>query len=162
MKKVINTKEAIDVAKKINTTGKKIVLVGGIFDILHLGHIKFLEKAKEKGDVLFVLLESDETAKKLKGAKRPINSQKVRALVLAALEAVTYAVLLPKMKNNDDYDRLVTRLRPMVIAVSENDKNIEHKKRQAKIIGAKVIPVVPQVSNQSTTRLVRIIEGEIL
>ncbi|MEX2013077.1 MAG: adenylyltransferase/cytidyltransferase family protein, partial [Candidatus Levyibacteriota bacterium] len=132
------------------------------FDILHIGHIKFLEKAKEKGDILFVLLESDEIARKLKGKNRPVNTQRIRAGILSALETISYIVLLPEMKNNDDYDRLVTQLRPMVIAVSENDKNIEHKKRQAKITGARLLTVIPQIANQSTTRLIKTMEGNIL
>lgn len=161
MTKIIQPKRAIEIARKLRNQNRKIVLVGGVFDILHIGHIKFLEKAKEKGNILFVFLESDDTAKKLKGENRPINTQKTRALVLAALETVDYIVLLPKMKNDKDYDKLVTLIKPLVIAVSGNDKNIEHKKRQAKITGAKVLTVTAQISNQSTTRLVTIMKGYI-
>ncbi len=162
MNKILNINQGIKTAKKLRKEGKRIVLAGGIFDILHVGHIKFLEKAKKKGDVLFVLLESDETARKLKGEKRPINNQRTRALVLSALEAVNYTILLPRMKNDKDYDRLITLIKPMVIAISENDANIKHKKRQAKIIGAKVVSVTAQISNQSTTRLIKIIEENTL
>lgn len=162
MRKIISPNQAVEISRKLRKQKKAIVLVGGVFDLLHIAHIKFLRKAKEKGNVLFVLLESDETVRKLKGKKRPINTQRTRAGILSALEAVNYIILLPEMKNDDDYDRLITRLRPMIIAVSENDKNIKHKKRQAKILGAKVIPVIPQISNQSTTRLIKIIEGNIL
>lgn len=156
--KIITKANAIKISKELKSEGKSIVLVGGFFDILHFGHIKFLEKAKKHGDFLFVLLESDKTARKIKGENRPMNTQVLRAQVLSALKFVDYIVLLPEMKNDADYDRLVTRLRPMVIAVTQNDKNIRHKTRQANLIGAKVIPVLSQISNKSTSRLVRIIQ----
>ncbi len=156
--KIITIDSAIKVSERLRSQGKSIVLVGGFFDILHIGHIQFLEKAKRQGDYLFVLLESDETAKKTKGESRPINTQALRAQILSALEFADYIVMLPKMKNDTDYDRLVTRLHPMVIAVTQNDKNLKHKMRQAKLVGAKVIPVISQISNQSTSRLIKIIE----
>ena len=156
--KIITIDSAIKVSERLRSQGKSIVLVGGFFDILHIGHIKFLEKAKGQGDYLFVLLESDETARKTKGESRPMNIQILRAQVLSTIEFVDYIVILPRMKNDADYDRLVTRLRPMTIAVTQNDKNTKHKMRQAKMIGAKVIPVISQISNQSTSRLVKIIE----
>ncbi len=158
MNKIIKNSEAITITKKLRRQNKSIVLVGGFFDILHIGHIKFLEKAKGQGDYLFILLESDETAKKTKGESRPINTQASRAQILSALKFVDYIVILPRMKNDADYDRLVTRLRPTVIAVTQNDKNIKHKMRQAKLIGAKVISVISQISNHSTSRLIKIIE----
>ena len=64
----------------------KIVLVGGCFDILHLGHVVFLEKAKKEGDVLVVLLESDEKVRFLKGKGRPVHTQSERAEILSALK----------------------------------------------------------------------------
>lgn len=160
MRKILNSEQAIETAIKLRKDGKSIVLVGGIFDILHIGHINFLQKAKEKGKVLFVLLESDKNASRLKGPNRPINTQEARANVISALEAVSYVVMLPEMKNDDDYDRLVTRLQPTIIAVTRNDKNTEHKVRQAGKINSRVISVVSQIQNQSTSRIARIIEKE--
>ncbi len=69
MTKIIEVEDIKNISDRLKSEDKKIVLVGGFFDILHIGHIKFLQKAKEKGDALFVLLESDEMAKKLKGEK---------------------------------------------------------------------------------------------
>ena len=67
--KILTTEQAIKVAKQIQARGSKIVLAGGCFDILHLGHITFLEKAKAQGDMLFILLESDENIKKSKRSR---------------------------------------------------------------------------------------------
>ncbi len=161
MHKVLSIKSAIKISEKLRKQGKTIVVAGGFFDILHIGHIKFLEKARQSGDVLFVLLESDKTARKLKGKNRPINSAQIRAEILAALRFVDYITILPEMKNNQDYDKLISSLSPMVLAVTENDKNIEHKKRQAQKTGAQVLSVVAEIANESTSRIARIIEKEI-
>src|SRR5579872_1192323 len=102
MNKILSTENAIQLANQLHRKNKRIVLVGGCFDLLHIGHITFLEDAKKQGDLLIVLLESDETITALKGNKRPINSQKIRAKILTALSAVDFVILLePHMKNED-------------------------------------------------------------
>jgi len=160
MNKILKTNEAISIAKNLRGQDKSIVLVGGFFDILHLGHIKFLQKAKEKGEVLIVLLESDETAKKTKGENRPINNQEARAEILSSLTSVDFVIKLKHMKSDRDYDNLVKAILPDILAVTKDDLFIEHKKRQADMIGANVITVIPRISNQSTSRLAKIIEEE--
>ena len=157
MSKIINVKEAEILSKKLQKTGKKIVIAGGCFDILHLGHIKFLEKAKESGDFLFVLLENDESVKKLKGKDRPINNQKDRAEILTAISFVDYVILLNEMKSNNDYDNLIFKLKPNIIATTKNDPQIIHNIRQAKIINARVILVINRIKNKSTSHLAKII-----
>ena len=96
----INTKNKIKTRKEISTIvenlkkqGKRIVTCNGCFDILHAGHIKFLEEAKQQGDILIVGLNSDSSVKKNKGPKRPINNEKDRAIVLAALQCVDYITI---------------------------------------------------------------------
>ncbi len=157
MNKIVTIKAAIEIAQELEDKNKTIVLVGGCFDILHVGHIVFLEKAKREGDVLFVLLESDRNIKKLKGEKRPINTQKNRAIILSALAAIDYVVMLPKMKENKQYDKLIAQIKPSVIAITDPDPNIVHKKRQANYIGSEIVCVTKRIKNQSTTRLSRLI-----
>jgi len=70
--------------------GKKIVFTNGCFDILHAGHVSYLEKARKLGDVLVVALNTDESTRRLKGPTRPVNPLKDRAKVMAALESVSY------------------------------------------------------------------------
>ena len=96
----------------------KVVLVGGCFDILHYGHISFLEKAKSLGDCLIVALESDENVKKLKGPGRPIHTQKQRAGMLKELKCVDEVILLPPIP---DYERLVQKIEPDIIAITQGD-----------------------------------------
>ena len=157
MNKVISVKNTQEITDKIRNENKTIVVCGGCFDILHIGHISFLREAKKQGNYLFVLLENDKTVRKLKGANRPIHSQKERAEVLAALSFVDYVVLLDEMKSNDDYDNLMFKLRPDIIAATKNEPQAIHNERQAKEIGAKVSYVTDRIKNKSTTLLAEII-----
>lgn len=93
MGKIKPITEMEEIVKELKKQGKKIVTCNGCFDILHTGHIKFLNEAKQQGDVLIVGLNSDSSVKQNKGPKRPINNEKDRATVLAALEMVDYVVI---------------------------------------------------------------------
>lgn len=144
--------------KKINN--KKVVVVGGCFDLLHLGHIIFLQKAKEQGEIVIVLLESDQTIKKLKGDRRPIHTQEVRSQILAELKSVDFVLVLPPMKSNHEYDQLIEKLSPRVIATTEGDEYDFHKKRQAEKTGAKLVYVTKQINEHSTTQLIQKLSRE--
>ena len=87
---------------------KKTVLVGGCFDLIHFGHLKFLEKAKEQGDFLIVALESDEFIKKYK-KKLPVHRQLERAEILSNLNMIDLIILLPLFETNNDYFDLVKK-----------------------------------------------------
>lgn len=159
--KIINIEKAVKVSQQLQAKGKNIVLVGGCFDILHIGHIIFLEKAKAEGDALFVFLESDESIKKLKGHNRPINNQDDRAKLLAALESVDVVILLrPDLKDND-YDEMIKDLKPKIIAVTHGDKNKIHKERQAKKYKSRLVEVTNIVTDQSTSRLVKLLGNDL-
>lgn len=155
MKKILNVKQAVEIARKLRDQKKIIVLAGGFFDILHEGHIKFLENSKKYGDYLFVLLEDDDKARQIKGPKRPINSQKDRAKILSSLRSVNYVILLKNMTTNDQYDKLIIQMMPSIIATTYNDPYIDHKKRQAKLTNGKVIYVIRRIYNHSTTQLTK-------
>lgn len=157
MDKSINITQAINIAQKLKEEIKSIALCGGIFDILHVGHTRFLQKAKQEADILFILLESDERARKEKGKDRPINSQKERAEVLSSLSYVDYIVTLSDNFENEDYDELIEKINPNIIAVTEQSSTLSHAKRQAKKTGAKVLEVIPRIENRSTTRIAEII-----
>lgn len=155
MNKVITPKEAIDISSKLHEEDKIIVLTGGCFDVLHFGHISFLKKAKNIGDILFLLLESDQSVKIKKGNERPVNNQKNRASNLAKYKFVDYVIMLPKLEKNEEYDRLVTQIRPDIIASTKNDPNSVHKRRQAKLVGAEYKEVIERILNLSTTSLLK-------
>lgn len=153
MRKIISVSKAALLSKTLRAENKKIVLVGGCFDILHPGHITFLEKARKAGEALFVLLESDQKVKALKGSTRPIQNQKERAKVLSALQVVDCVVLLPFLISDADYDKVILKIKPQVIAATKNYENLKFHQRVAKITGAKLKYVTKKVGNYSTTRI---------
>ena len=90
--KIKNQEEIIEITENLRKEGKKVVTYNGSFDILHFGHIKSLEEAKQKGDALIVLLNSDNSVRNYKGPNHPVNSQDHRAEVLSAVGHVDYVV----------------------------------------------------------------------
>jgi FAD synthetase len=133
--------------------GLKIVLAGGCFDILHVGHIEFLNRARKQGDVLLLLLESDKAITQLKGDSRPLNSQNHRARVLSALENVDYIILLPEPYETEDYRSIVNTIKPDIIAVTSGDPNMAEKKSQAREVGGRVRVVLKKIPEHSTTKI---------
>lgn len=132
-----------------------MVLVGGCFDVLHPGHVIFLQKAKRAADYLVVLLESDQKVKKLKGVNRPVHTQKMRAMVLKALKFVDRVILLPNMKNDSDYERLIKQIKPDIIAATEGAEDNHFKKRAAKLVGAKLVYVTKMIGYHSSSGILR-------
>ncbi len=155
MNKILSSNSAESIIKKLKQQNKKIVICGGCFDILHIGHIKFLQKAKQKGDILILFLESDEAVKKLKGPNRPINSQNDRAQILSSIIFVDYIINLEGILTNADYDNLILKIKPDVIAATKEELQNFHIKRQAKLSGAKVSYVIGRFSDRSTSNLAK-------
>ena len=91
--KITTLEKLIPLVQKLKKRNKKIVTTNGVFDILHFGHVKYLENAKKLGDVLIVGINTDASVKLNKGDKRPINDEKSRMSVLAGLESVNYVFL---------------------------------------------------------------------
>ncbi|MBN8511590.1 MAG: FAD synthase [Rickettsiales bacterium] len=132
---------------------KKIVLVGGCFDVLHYGHINFLKNAKSAGDILVVALEPDETISLYK-KRTPIHTQSQRATNLAAIKYVDYVLLLPSLKGFRDYNQLVQDIKPDIIAVTANDPQIKNKQIQADSINASLRIVIDRIDGFSTSKIV--------
>jgi rfaE bifunctional protein nucleotidyltransferase chain/domain len=108
----IDIEEAATLAERLRADGKRIVLANGCFDLLHVGHVRYLEAARRLGDVLFVGLNGDAAVSRLKGRGRPLMPVAERAEILRALRSVDHVVVFEE----DTADRLVTRLRPHVHA----------------------------------------------
>lgn len=148
MSKILQDSE-IEKAKSNGT-----VLVGGCFDVLHPGHLEFLKLSKSKGNNLVVLLESDENVRKMKGEKRPLNNQLVRAENISNIQFVDAVILLKKPESSQYYYNLVKLLEPDIIAVTSLDPLIKVKKDQAKMVGGKVVEVMKRDLRYSTTKMV--------
>jgi len=126
--KVIPYNQIAELSENLHKQGKRIIFTNGCFDILHLGHILYLEKAKAMGDVLIVGVNSDASVKRLKGNERPIIPENERALVLAALEMVNYVCIFEQ----DTPYELIDLIKPNVL-VKGGDWPIE------KIVGADIV-----------------------
>lgn len=157
MKKIISIKDAAQISKESKVLGKKIVLTGGCFDILHAGHIKFLDEAKKSADLLILLLESDENIKKNKGKGRPVNSQKNRSIVLSAITSVDYILPLEGVTKDQDYDKLIVQIRPDYIALTLGDVNKLQRQKQCEKVGAKLVEV-ERVKGVSSSNYINNIE----
>src|SRR3990167_10999046 len=120
MNKIIIYSELDLFLKKLKRAQHQLVLVGGCFDILHLGHIRFLNQAKKYGTVV-VALESDQSLTKYKGMNRPIHKQSERAEVLSQLETVDYILLIHYFTNDNEYYALTNKIKPDIIAATEGD-----------------------------------------
>jgi D-beta-D-heptose 7-phosphate kinase / D-beta-D-heptose 1-phosphate adenosyltransferase len=160
LSKIIDYYDLDQLVESLKKLGGRVVLVGGCFDILHIGHIRFLNKAKEHGDILVVALESDEKTKKIKGDLRPINTQDIRAEIIANLSMVDFVLKLAPNLTDADYLDFTRKIAPQVLAVSEAS-TLEQKAGNYQIqmvassIGAKFVEVTEIIKGFSTSRLAR-------
>ena len=113
-------KDNIDFLNSLRVDGKKIVFTNGCFDIIHVGHIRYLSKAKELGDILIVGMNSDESVKKLKGDNRPINSFEDRAILLSSLRFVDSVIMFKEQTP----DNLIKKIVPDIL-VKGGDYKLE-------------------------------------
>jgi D-beta-D-heptose 7-phosphate kinase/D-beta-D-heptose 1-phosphate adenosyltransferase len=135
-----------NLVNSLKEKNKKIIFTNGCFDILHVGHVKYLEVAKNMGDVLIVGLNSDESVKRLKGENRPVNPQADRAYLLAALECVDYVVIFEE----DTPYELIKRVKPDIL-VKGGDY------RYKNVVGsdiAKEVRFVDFIEGKSTTGII--------
>lgn len=136
--------------------GRKIVFTNGCFDILHVGHVKYLDKARSLGDILVVGLNSDASVRSIKGKHRPVNKQADRALVLAALSSVDFVTIF----GEDTPMRLIREIRPDVLVKGGDWKIKDIVGGDAVKSGGGKVVSIPFVGSYSTTSLIRKIEGK--
>lgn len=140
------------IVKRCKISGKKVVFTNGCFDILHVGHVKYLQEAKSFGDVLIVGLNSDESVSRLKGPSRPVNIAQDRAYILAALEAVDYVVPFEE----DTPHNLIKMIEPDTLV-----KGGDYKGKA--VVGTEFageLKLVDFVNGKSTTKTIQKIQGK--
>ncbi len=115
-KKIVTLEDLVNRLGKVRKSGRKIVFTNGCFDIMHVGHVRYLAEARSQGDMLIVGLNSDGSMRAIKGEKRPIVRQDHRAEVLASLACVDYVVLFEE----PDPLRLIQTLKPDVLVKGED------------------------------------------
>ena len=110
MGQVLRREEITQLIKNLHNEGKTVVTTNGCFDILHVGHVRYLQKTKSFADILIVLLNSDKSVRSIKGPTRPINSENDRAEILCALSCVDYVVMF----DEDSPRNLLDEMKPDV------------------------------------------------
>jgi D-glycero-beta-D-manno-heptose 1-phosphate adenylyltransferase len=110
--KIVSRQGLTTILEEHRRASRKIVFANGVFDLLHVGHIRYLEAARAEGDVLVVGINSDSSTRKLKGPGRPILTERARATLVAALESVTYVTIFDEL----DVNSLLKELQPNVHA----------------------------------------------
>jgi rfaE bifunctional protein nucleotidyltransferase chain/domain len=138
---------------KVRAGGKRLVVTNGCFDLLHRGHVTYLQAARSQGELLLVGLNSDESVRQLKGAGRPLNAEADRAAVLAALESVDAVCIFSEKTAT----RFIERAQPDIY-VKGGDYTVEtlnpDERRVVESAGGKIM-VLPVVPGKSTTALLK-------
>ena len=147
MKKILTWKELKREADRLRGEGKKIAFTNGCFDILHVGHVRYLQEARRTGDILILGLNSDASVRAIKGDRRPLVPQQERAEVVAALAAVDYVTVFDETTPL----KLIEHLRPDCIVKGGDWQEEEVVGRDAvRSWGGKVV-IVPMIEGASTT-----------
>lgn len=139
--------------EKFRQSGRKLVVTHGCFDLLHAGHVTYLQSARKEGDALLVGVNGDEAVRSLKGEGRPVNNEQDRATVIAALESVTHVCIFPDVKASE----FLRRSQPDVW-VKGGDYTLETLVQEERQIvekaGGKIV-LIPFVPGKSTSSLVQ-------
>lgn len=150
MSKLKRINKLTEITERLKKESKKVVFTNGCFDILHLGHIRYLKEAKKIGDVLIVGLNSDKSVRSLKGPHRPLIKEKDRAEILSALEIVDYVVIFDELTPKN----LIDRILPDVLVKGgdwEREEVVGRDTVEAQ--GGEVI-IIPEVKGYSTSTLI--------
>jgi D-beta-D-heptose 7-phosphate kinase/D-beta-D-heptose 1-phosphate adenosyltransferase len=148
--KILSQADLLGVRKGLRAEGKSLVFTNGVFDLLHVGHVRYLAEARSLGDALVVAINSDWTVRELKGEGRPIVNELDRAEVLAALRQVDFVTIFDEVSPRS----LITRLLPDVL-VKGGDYALDeiHGREEVEAAGGKVI-ALPFVEGASTSTII--------
>ncbi len=146
----MTVQEAAALAGRLRGEGKRIVLANGCFDLLHVGHVRYLTAARRLGDVLFVGLNSDASVARLKGAGRPLMPAEERAEILSALRCVDHVVVF----DGETAERLVTELRPDVHAKGTDYAEATVPEREAVRVAGGSVAIAGDPKDHSTRDLI--------
>ena len=148
--KILSPGELLGVRQGLRTAGQTLVFTNGVFDLLHVGHVRYLAEARALGDVLLVAINSDRTVRELKGEGRPITNENERAEILAALRQVDYVTIFDEISPR----ALITQLLPDVL-VKGGDYNLDeiHGREEVEAAGGQVVSL-PFIEGASTSSII--------
>ena len=151
MKNKIKDKEDLKkVVEKVKKEGKRIVFTNGCFDLIHVGHTRYLEEAKKLGDILIVAVNSDQSVMTIKGNKRPIIPEEERAEVLSALQCVDFVVIF----HEPDPLNIISLLKPDVLVKGGDwSEDAIIGREVVESIGGKVVRI-PEIKGASTSSII--------
>jgi rfaE bifunctional protein nucleotidyltransferase chain/domain len=150
--KLKSASELARIRDELEAQGRRLVFTNGCFDILHAGHVRYLQQARQLGDALLVALNGDESVRALKGPTRPLNSQDDRAEVLCALGCVDYVTIFPEVR----VTHILRAVKPQIYAKGGDytPESLNPEERDAlREINAE-IKILPLVPGRSTTGLI--------
>ena len=149
--KIVSAIELAVVRNTLATQGKKLVFTNGCFDLLHVGHVRYLQAARTLGDALVVAVNGDASVRALKGPTRPVNPEADRAEVLAALGCVDYVVVFPEVRVTN----LLRTVRPQIYAKGGDytPETLNPEERAAIDEAGSEIRILPLVPGRSTTNI---------
>jgi rfaE bifunctional protein nucleotidyltransferase chain/domain len=153
--KILPVDKAVALVEHLRHEAKTIVFTNGVFDILHPGHVRYLRDARREGDALIVGVNSDRSVKAIKGPARPINPERERAEVLAALGCVDGVVIF----DEDDPQQIIDRLLPDVLAKGADwaaDRIVGRDRVEER--GGRVVRI-PLLAGYSTSAIIKKIQG---
>ena len=152
LEKLKTAEEMASIRDSMEAQGRKLVFTNGCFDLLHVGHVRYLQQARKLGDALVVAVNGDASVRALKGQTRPINGELDRAEVLAALECVDYVTIFPSIR----VTQLAESVRPQVYAKG-GDYTIESLDQEERAVleaaGSRIC-ILPLVPGKSTTAII--------
>ncbi len=155
MNKILDRKILKEKLDTLRSEGKKIAFTNGCFDILHVGHVRYLREARKTADVLVLALNSDSSVRSIKGEKRPLVSEEERAEILASLEFIDFVTVFPELTPLE----LITYLKPDILIKGGDwpeDKVVGRD--DVKKWGGRVI-LIPEIKGKSTTNIVEKIKN---
>jgi len=153
LNKIKTRDELKQIIQQAQSEGKKVVTTNGCFDVLHVGHLRYLQSAKGLGDILIIAINSDDSVRAIKGEKRPLVPEDERAEMLAGLECVDYVMIFSELNPIS----FLTELRPN-IHVKGGDYTTDRviERETVELIGAE-LHLLPGAEGKSTTNLIEII-----
>src|SRR3989338_10921185 len=150
-KKLLSQDSLKKTVEKLKKENKKIVTTNGVFDILHIGHIRYLQEAKKLGDILIIAVNSDSSVKKIKGPKRPLNNENDRSEALAALECVDYVAIF----SEDNPINILEMIKPSIHVKGRDYKLSQIIEKDCVEKNKGKIVLIPKVEGYSTTEFIK-------